>query len=273
MNLVSYAVEIPAAEQWVMLSSEEQRRYQIMVSKPTSPPPPEGYPIIYVLDANSVFGTIVEAIRLQSRRPDTTGVVPAIIVGIGYETKEPFSPHRYYDFTPMASTEYHKRPDGTDIPEQGGAAAFLQFIEEDLKPQIELRFDVDCRRQTIFGHSLGGLFALYVLFSKPKAFQCYVAGSPSIHWNWQYLEEAEQRFVANLIQESLDVKVLLGAGEFEKTHISRNSDRARQLSQRLSAYDNRGVTAEFKEFEDEGHVSVLPVLISRALRFALNGSR
>ncbi|MBA9084679.1 putative alpha/beta superfamily hydrolase [Fontibacillus solani] len=28
-------------------------------------------PIFYMLDANSVFGTIVEAIRLQSHRPDT----------------------------------------------------------------------------------------------------------------------------------------------------------------------------------------------------------
>ncbi|MNI24946.1 Ferri-bacillibactin esterase BesA [compost metagenome] len=239
-----------------------------MVSKPAVPPPPEGYPVIYVLDANAVFGTMVEAVRLQSRRPDTTGVVPVMIVGIGYETREPFSPYRYYDFTPMATSEYHKKPDGTPLPEQGGAAAFLQFIEEDLKPEIEREFAVDIGRQTIFGHSLGGLFALYVLFNRPEAFQCYIAGSPSIHWNWQYLEEAERRFVANL--ESLNVKVLLGAGEFEKTHVSRNSDRAHQLSERLSAYANRGVAAEFKEFEGEGHVSVLPVLISRALRFALS---
>lgn len=270
-DLARSTVEIPTAEQWIMTSSGEQRRYRIMASKPTAPPPPSGYPVIYVLDANSVFGTMVEAVRLQSRRPDTTGVVPALIVGIGYETREPFSPDRYYDFTPMATTEYHKKPDGTPIPEQGGAATFLQFIEEDLKPEIEREFAVDIGKQTIFGHSLGGLFALYVLFNRPEAFQCYIAGSPSIHWNWQYMEEAEERFLSRLAQKSplLEVKVLFGVGEFEKRHIAGNSDRARKMSDRLSAYADRGVTAEFREFEGEGHVSVLPVLISRALRFAL----
>lgn len=270
-DLARSAVEIPAAEQWIMTSSGEQRRYQIMVSRPTAPPPPSGYPVIYVLDANSVFGTMVEAVRLQSRRPDTTGVVPAVIVGIGYETREPFSPYRYYDFTPVATSEYHKKPDGTPIPEQGGAAAFLQFIEEDLKPEIEQEFAIDTGKQTLFGHSLGGLFTLYVLFNRPEAFQCYIAGSPSIHWNWQYLEEAEKNFPVKLAQKPLmsGVRVLFGVGEFEKRHVSGNSERTRKMSDRLSAYTDRGVTTEFKEFEGEGHVSVLPVLISRALRFAL----
>ncbi|MNW48805.1 Ferri-bacillibactin esterase BesA [compost metagenome] len=271
-DLARSTVEIPTAEQWIMTSSGEQRRYQIMISKPASPPPPAGYPVIYVLDANSVFGTMVEAVRLQSRRPDTTGVVPAIIVGIGYETREPFSPHRYYDFTPMATAEYHKKPDGTPIPEQGGAAAFLQFIEEDLKPEIEQEFAIDTGKQAIFGHSLGGLFALYVLFNRPESFQCYIAGSPSIHWNWKYLEEAEEQFLTELEQKNKQgtVKILFGVGELEKQHVSGNSDRAREMSRRLSSRSVRGVTVEFKEFEGEGHVSVLPALISRALRFALD---
>ncbi|WP_035299002.1 alpha/beta hydrolase [Brevibacillus thermoruber] len=261
--------EIPRSKRWMMQSRAENRSYQIMVAAPAEAPPPSGYPVIYLLDANSVFGTMVEAVRLQGGRPEKTGVVPAVVVGIGYQTDGPFSPDRYYDLTPMPATEYLHAPDGTALPAQGGAAAFLQFIEEELKPRIEREFKIDSSRQTIFGHSLGGLFVLHVLFTKPHAFQCYVAGSPSIHWNRQHLLLEEQQFVSRLEQEPLRIKVLLGVGELEKGHVSRNSDHARELSERLSAHSARGLEVVFKEFEDENHVSVLPVLISRALRFAL----
>lgn len=73
--------------------------------------------MIYLLDANSVFGTMVEAMRMQSRRPEKTGVVPAVIVGIGYETDAPFDPGRYYDFTlPVPPAELPERPDGRTGP-------------------------------------------------------------------------------------------------------------------------------------------------------------
>lgn len=263
-------VEIPRSEKWVMQSSAESRKYQIHVAKPAEAPPPSGYPVIYLLDANSVFGTMVEAVRLQSRRPDKTGVIPAIIVGIGYQTEQPFDPNRFYDLTPIPTTEYHQKSDGTALPEQGGAAAFLQFVEEELKPEIEHEFKIDRSRQTIFGHSLGGLFVLHVLFTKPEAFQYYIAGSPSIHWNKQVMLEEEQQFVSCLEQKPVKVKLLLGVGELEKTHISQNSNKARELSKRLLALSSLGVEVVFNEFEDEGHVSVLPALISRCLRFALS---
>lgn len=263
-------VEMPRAEQWVMRSNAENRAYQIKVAQPPGDPPPGGYPVVYLLDANSVFGTMVEALRLQSRRPDKTGVVPAIVVGIGYETEEPFAPERFYDLTPKPTTEYLRRPDGTALPEQGGAGHFLQFIEEELKPHLEREFKIDRKRQAIFGHSLGGLFVLYAFLTKPDAFQYYIAGSPSIHWNKQYLLAQEREFAARLAEDPVGVRLLLAFGELEKSHISRNCDSAEELAERLSGLSGHGVNAEFKLFEDENHVSVLPVLISRALRFALS---
>lgn len=77
---------IPGTEVRMMSSCNENRTYHIFISKPSTPPPPAGYPVIYLLDANSVFGTMTEAVRIQGRRPEKTGVIPAVIVGIGYET-------------------------------------------------------------------------------------------------------------------------------------------------------------------------------------------
>ncbi|MEC1438266.1 alpha/beta hydrolase [Bacillus sonorensis] len=266
-------VAIPGTEQRLMQSPFGERKYRIFIANPLGEPPPSGFPVIYLLDANSVFGTMVEAMRMQSRRPEKTGVVPAVIVGIGYETDAPFDPGRYYDFTlPVPPAELPERPDGRDWPESGGAEAFLTFIEERLKPEIERDFKIDKNRQAIFGHSLGGLFVLQVLFTKPALFRTYIAGSPSIHWNQSFFDQ-ERDFVSRLQEAGVKVDVLLGAGELEKSHKSRMNDRAEQLAERLSALESCGVRTEFNEFKGEGHISVLPVLISRALRFALSPDR
>ncbi|AMA72972.1 hypothetical protein SAMN04489735_100563 [Aneurinibacillus thermoaerophilus] len=263
-------VTIPHTEQWELHSSVHNRKYRIFVAKPNEAPPPSGYPVIYLLDANSVFGTMVETVRVQARAHEKTGVVPAVIVGIGYQTEAPFDSARYYDFTlPTPAEDLPKSPDGRAWPELGGAELFLRFIEEDLKPEIERTFKIDKSRQTIFGHSLGGLFVLQVLFTHPHAFQTYVAGSPSIHWNKSFIFEAERQFVSFLEQESINVSLMIAAGELEKSHKSRMNENAKELSERLSAFADCGVHVEFKEFEEEGHISVLPVLISRGVRFAL----
>ncbi len=52
------------------MRSKGGRTYRIFVSFPQEEPPASGFPVIYLLDANSVFGTMAEALRVQSRRPE-----------------------------------------------------------------------------------------------------------------------------------------------------------------------------------------------------------
>lgn len=266
---VCNTLEIPQSRKWIMQSKEKGREYHIMIAMPSQAPPPSGYPVVFLLDGNSVFATMAESLRMQCHRPDKTGVIPAIIVGIGYDTNQPFAPNRYYDFTPVSSSVYSHNSDGLPLPEQGGATAFLNFIENELKPKLNKEFVIDNSRQAIFGHSLGGLFTLYVLFTRPEAFQFYIAGSPSIHWNQEFLLEEERKFTSRLARESFSANVLIGMGELEKRHPARNYDHAKALAERLSFFTDYGVHAKFTSFADEGHVSVLPALISRTLCFSL----
>ncbi|TMV45565.1 alpha/beta hydrolase [Paenibacillus mesophilus] len=262
-------VVLPGTEQRYMRSSVGGREYRISVAMPAESPPPAGFPVIYLLDANSVFGTMVEAIRVQGGRPEKTGVAPAVIVGIGYRTDAPFAPSRYYDFTlPAADSELPVRPDGRPWPEHGGADSFLTFLENDLMPTIESEYPIDRSRRTLFGHSLGGLFVLHTLFTKPSAFRTYVAGSPSIHWNKAQLRREEEQFLACPEREPFDAALLIAAGELENTHKSGMNRNAKELAERLSVLADRGLRVEYKEFEGEGHISVLPVLVNRAIRFA-----
>ncbi|MEF3306211.1 alpha/beta hydrolase [Paenibacillus sp. GYB003] len=263
---------MPHAVQYDIGSRADGREYRIFVAKPAAAPPPAGYPVVYALDANAVFGTLTEAMRVQGRRPERTGVVPAVIVGIGYRTEAPFDSARYYDYTlPAHASELPAKPDGGVWPEQGGADAFLRFLTEELKPAVESAMPIDTSRQTLFGHSLGGLFTLHALFAMPGSFRTYVAGSPSIHWNKRLLEEEERAFVSRLACRAADARLLIGVGELERGHKSGMYDNAKALSDRLAALSGLGLHTRFHEFEGEGHASVLPALVSRALRFASEG--
>ncbi|MGR5913571.1 hypothetical protein ACT7DA_04955 [Bacillus pacificus] len=48
------------------------------------------------------------------------------------------------------------------------------------------------------GHSLGGLFALHILFTNLNAFQNYFISSPSIWWNNQSVLEKEENLISEL---------------------------------------------------------------------------
>jgi predicted alpha/beta superfamily hydrolase len=64
----------------------------------------------------------------------------------------------------------------------GDAEGFHRFMTEELRPLIAQSYRTDPKNQSLMGYSLGGLFALHVLFQHPQSYQGYVIGSPSIWW-------------------------------------------------------------------------------------------
>lgn len=271
------------------VTSRTGRTYRIFISLPLVSPPLSGYPVIYMLDANATFGTMTEAVAMQSARPHATQVAPGIVVGIGYRTALPLDPERRtFDYTPEVDRQtLGARPDGSAWPPTGGADAFLDFIEQELKPIIARDFAIDADRQALFGHSFGGLFTLYALFSRPGTFQAYVAGSPSIWFGDRAILKSERAFVGRPREEGSSVRLMIGVGGLEQTlspdeqampdgsprgpWIERNRmvDNAREMAGRLQALQTSGLTVAYEEFSGENHASVVPALISRALRFAL----
>ncbi|WP_082592715.1 alpha/beta hydrolase [Paenibacillus sp. Soil766] len=270
-EVVRQSFTLPNTEQYLLHSATREQPYQIYVFKPSQEAPLEGFPVIYLLDANAIFATMVEALRVQSRIPEKTGVYPAVVVGIGYPTEEPFDSSRFYDFTMPTPQEVLDalpvRNKDAARPQLGGADAFRAFIEQELKPRIERDYPINTKQQAIFGHSLGGLFVLQTLFTQPQTYQTYIAGSPSIHWNKVILKEQEDQYTANLGFTQSNHKLLITTGELEQGHPSNMNENARELYERLALLPREKLHADFYEFEGEGHVSVLPGLVSRAVRF------
>lgn len=259
-------VVVPNASRHVVHASQTGHAYRIHVARPYGEAPPGGYPVIYLLDANAMFLSMAEAVRLQTRPP--YGFDPAIVVGIGYETEEAFATkERYRDYTPPADPALlPKRPGGPAWDEIGGFAAFLAFIEDELKPMIEAELPIDRTRQTIFGHSLGGLFVLQTLFTRPEAFQRYAAGSPSLWWNGREPVRAAQAFAEAVAEAPLDLDVTIIMGSEELDHMLAD---ANEVAAILAPLAPHGVRATYRVIDETEHVSVMAPAIGRVVGFAL----
>lgn len=271
-------VTMPGSQQRVMRSRVGNRDYRILIAEPTGPPPPAGFPVIYVLDGNAHFETMVYATRLQAS-PDRQ-IGPAVVVGIGYQTDTPLDKvARRYDLTPPLTDKWQPPQEpgasSADGIRYGGESDFLRFITEDLQPRISREFRVDPTRQAIFGQSLGGLFVLHVLFTRPRAFSTYIAASPSIWWDNDSILNEEKAFAAHDCRADLRVSVLLTSGDLERRTplvtvpgaVGRTPDDAKAMAERLAGLKRCAVRAVYQEFAGEGHVSAIPAEISRSVRF------
>ncbi|MBL8269647.1 alpha/beta hydrolase [Steroidobacter sp.] len=261
------AVEISKSVRWE-LTSAKGRPYRILISQPATPPPPEGYPVLYVLDANSNFGTVTETLRMQGRRPERTGISAALVVGIGYPTDEPFDiARRTFDYlVHSAGARSPKHGEGGMLnPDSGGGAPdFLSFINDELKPAVARRYAIDQQRQTLLGHSFGGFFTLYTLFQQPQSFQNYIALSPSVWWNDRSLFQEQKKFIAARKPTDAPINLFVAAGSLEETAAIKMVTDSRGIATGMKGV--AGVTTQFFLVEGEDHGSIVPTTISRALR-------
>lgn len=251
------AVTLENCEQFIFPSVLAEYSYEICVSIPKQTPPIKGFPVHYVLDGSFYFQHARDVVKLQSRNTIKTQIEPAIVVGIGH-AEETMHARRFYDFTaPAESYSYPQRLHGRTLGPHGGALKFIEFIEQELKPYIESTYPINTRKQSLFGHSLSGYFALWVLFTKPELFQVYLASSPSIWWNNHELTQYAQQYLDTTPDQK---RLLLTVGEHEKFMV----DDATALSQLLN---NHHYPAELFIAPDENHASVVPTILSRAFRF------
>lgn len=145
------------------------------------------FPVLYLVDGPShinLVASMMDFVALGDRMP------PLIIVGIA-------NTDRTRDMTPTHADE--KNPDGTVHPDptSGGADHFVDFIQNELMPEIERRYRV-APYKIFAGHSFGGLLAIHILITRPDMFQAYIAASPSLWWdNQSTLHQAQDFFAAH----------------------------------------------------------------------------
>lgn len=265
---------LSGTEGHILHAAETKDAYRIDIAIPDGTPPKAGWPSLLLLDAAECFGTCMEALHRMSRRPDATGVVPAVVIGISVPQGVAAGPRRRRDFT----SKHGNQPD-SDQQDSGGAPLFYRFIEEQVKPLVAQQTRLDPSRQTLFGHSLAGYFTLWTLANHPLAFRNYAAISPSIWWDSAGL------LAALSATKVRDRRVLLCLGEWEDSLppwqraapgsaevMMRRRERkmlahAQMLSERLKEVHG-SERVRFQFLPEEDHASIVSAAIPRMLRMA-----
>lgn len=240
-------------------SSFAEQEYRLFVALPRGYAESEArYPVLYVLDADILFGTISETVRLLPLEGFFVGrqsVPDLIVVGIAYPGGfAEMAQKRGRDFTPTA--EWGADPES----EPDGAARFFRFLKEQAIPFVDEAYRTDTGDRALLGTSTGGLFVLDTLLRHPGTFQRYVAASPR-------MDEIVFRHEAAHAEKPRDLPAVLylsagTEGEIEQ-QIAAGVER---FHARLAARKYPGLRLVHESLKGENHVSAQPTAFTHGLK-------
>lgn len=281
---------ISEAEVWLVHSDIVDDDFRICISAPFRPLTSDARAgVIYGTDGGLMAGMLTSI----ARTCEMQGELPQLYtVSIGYPLDYPLSEMliRNRDLTPSASPDTDPALCtlwGADtIVPSGGGDKFLAFLVDELRPALNAAFPIDADDATLMGASLGGLFTVHALLSRPEAFRHYLAMCPALWWDDKAVVRAAKSRRASAAAP--DARLYMCAGEFESVQHYRailegllaeqRSALPREMldadvhgdmfavEQALAGWGS-GFAARAKVQPEESHGSVTAVGLSQGLRW------
>lgn len=189
------------------------------------------FPVVYMLDAHAPQNAMMVGIVEQQV---WSGMMPEMIV-VGIQNT-----NRLRDLTPTAVAARAG---------SGGGDKFLDFLEKEVVPMIEKNYRTQPFR--IFaGHSLGGLTAVYAFVARPDLFDAYIAASPVLHWDNDFvIKRAEEVFKQN---RDWNKRMFIALGD--EPDYAKGFNSFQELLKRAKP---KNFEYEFRQFPEDNHGSVV----------------
>jgi len=219
--------------------------FHVMVSVPDGYYSSEKrYPVLYVLDGDVAFGmaaSIARYLQIGENIPEL------IIVGIGYGALDKSAGEkRRRDYRPTQT---------------GDAENFLNFLNRQLIPYIDSKYRTIPDDRIINGYSIGGLFALYTLFTKPETFSGYIIGSPSLTWDNYSIFNYEENSFEKIGEMKISLFISVGSEESDEKYFSPIDKLVTQIQER----NYSGLKLEAKVFDGSTHLMGPPESLTHGL--------
>jgi uncharacterized protein len=227
------------------------------------------YPVVYVLDGDGHFSSVVGMIQQLSTVNGNTMCPKMIVVGIP-------NTDRTRDLTPTHIEADPPMMDSASAKTSGGGENFIAFIEKELMPYIEAKYPTAPYKMMI-GHSFGGLTVMQTFTHHTDLFNSYICIDPSMWWdNEKLLKQtqqvlAEKKFegkslylgIANTMEEGMDIKKVEQDTSFDLKHI-------RGILKLQAAFEKNkqnGLKYRGKYYPDDTHSSAPLITEYDGLRF------
>ena len=244
-------LSLPDTEVRSFKSTVTGREYDLYIRFPSSYEQytEQRYPVLYSLDGQwdfKMLDSIYGGLNYDQFVPEM------IIVGITYSGEDA-------DYGALRAMDYTPVQDQT-IGGSGGARRFQRCLKEEIIPLIERDYRADPEQRVLMGHSFGGTFTLYSLFSEPELFFGYVAASPAVTYGNRYAFKQEVEYFA--ARQDLPVRLHLTVGGEEAL-----SYPVQQFMDVLRERNYAGLVLETQVIEGERHAGTKPEAFNRGLRF------
>jgi predicted alpha/beta superfamily hydrolase len=209
--------------------------------------PDEQYTITYVLDGH--YDPFIDLVtKTIEYNTNTRNYIPTIVVGIHAKS-------RGWEFsTPVPGDE-------DDEAYEGGRAPELQrHLQEEVIPFVEKLYPDARDFKALIGHSSGGAFVLYTLFSdKPDIFDGYIAISPALRPGENKILEAAS---ARLSQGTTYRKFLYASAGSVGEREDLFGSAVKRLDAILKEHPNHGLLWHPEIFDGQDHFTVVPLSVN-----------
>lgn len=218
------------------------------------------YPVIYLLDGEFNFESVVGIVRSNA----ISRLIPEMIIVAIPNT------NRFRDLTTSHT--------GDDANPSGGAENFTKFIEDELIPYIDTNYPTTPHR-TLIGHSLGGLVVVNTFINHSHLFENYLAIDPSLGWDNQKLLNQGRNLLTDTHygKKSLYIAIantINNGDETDMTFETALKDTSSNTLHLRSIYEfselaksNNQITSDWNYYPNETHGTVPIVAEHHALRF------
>ena len=220
----------------------------------------KNYPLLVLLDGEVSYHSHSGILKHMT---DGRQIPEMIIVAItNVDRNRDYTPTKYLtNLNGSSAVENHKTT--------GGSQKFLQFIEEELLPEIEQNYRTSAFK-TLVGISHGGLLVGSAFLSKETTFNAFVSMDPSFWWDNQYLIKQLKSTDLNQIKNKRFY--LSTADKFENfdriPHVftaNINSHENFNATLKNKGFSPNNVTLEY--FKEENHWTVALMSLYHGMQF------
>jgi predicted alpha/beta superfamily hydrolase len=248
--------------------------YKISVALPLSYAHTDvSYPVLYVLDADVLFGTFCELTRMRGALQEIDELV---VVGVGYPDGTDFATwvqRRTHDFS--AATWQEDSPSRQGVAgvlsamgkemRVGGADDFLDFLTGDVQHLVTSRYRVIADDQGLFGDSAAGNLVGQSLFRRPQPFSKFILNSPAFAINDGLVHRLEEDFATQ--HQDLPAVVYMSAGSSEMFHLAGGGivSGTTRLAESLQLRGYSGLRLQCDVLPSETHITAITDGLQRGL--------
>ncbi len=228
----------------------EHRKIKIYLPEEFKQDSDTKYDVVYITDGEAHFEDFLYIYKFAKRE---NFLPPLILIALPNTYKREGN-MRDRDFIPEKSTTNLKA---------GGADTFIVFLKEELIPFINNKLPTS-GDNSLFGHSLGGLFTMYVLLKEPDLFTTYYCSDPAFPWNDRRIIALAEKTFRNINELNKTLWIIGVEETFKNVGIAK-------MDSVLKTMAPKGLRWKVSIYSNETHMSVRFKGIYDGLKYSFDG--